>query len=539
MVDYFWTKNSYILDDPKINITFQELLQFTDGQITKWVIDVRKKVIEVWDEYDIPPLNGKTRDEIIDEFSKMSGENVQTFLQTDSLDKQKNVIVNNSVLGPSCNQFFGGMMRTKIQHTTKKTDDGKFKGYSVYDLFKEDRFLKRMQLGFRRHFRRDSFYAYSWSIVEGDKKTGIVPCKEGYSWILNFNNKRLLKTFEDYGFWLSLVTDQDNKGSGYTETDANKFLTVSGKEVYDLFKYHNIGDIHLVNVNFAKIKPEDKLAIRVFKKDTRIFPLGFRAFRIGYDNVAVNFPPMTAKYLYETYTNHIKKQDKITIYDPSSGWGGRILGAMALNGDRSIHYVGTDPNQDNYIKDIKKTRYEYLADFFNNNTISESQVAFGFVNKNTYEIFQDGSELISKNKKFQKYKGKLDLVFTSPPYFQKEQYSLDETQSCNKFSEYQEWVNGFLKPTLQTAVEYLKKDRFLIWNIADIMCNGELLPLEDDSRKILESLGMKYIDKLKMALASMPGANRIGKDGKPTAKNFCKLKGRWIKYEPIFVYKKV
>ena len=170
MKDFFWTRNNYILDDPKINITFEELLNFSEEQITKWVIDVRKKVIEVWDKYDIPPLNGRSKEEIINEFSKMSGENVQPFLHTDDLDGKKNVIINNSVLGPSCNQFFGGMMKTKIQHTTSKTKDGKFKGYSVYDLFKEDRFLKRMQLGFRRHFRRDSFYAYSWSIVKSERK---------------------------------------------------------------------------------------------------------------------------------------------------------------------------------------------------------------------------------------------------------------------------------------------------------------------------------------------------------------------------------
>ena len=50
---------------------------------------------------------------------------------------------------------------------------------------------------------------------------------------------------------------------------------------------------------------------------------------------------------------------------------------------------------------------------------------------------------------------------------------------------------------------------------------------------------MKYIDKVKMSLASMPGSNRIGEDGKPTAKNFCKINKRWVKYEPIFVFKKV
>ena len=44
-------------------------------------------------------------------------------------------------------------------------------------------------------------------------------------------------------------------------------------------------------------------------------------------------------------------------------WGGRLLGACAAGSDRTIHYVGTDPNKENYIDDLGITRYEYLADF--------------------------------------------------------------------------------------------------------------------------------------------------------------------------------
>ena len=52
---------------------------------------------------------------------------------------------------------------------------------------------------------------------------------------------------------------------------------------------------------------------------------------------------------------------------------------------------------------------------------------------NTYDVFTDGSELIGNNPEFQKYKGKLDMVFTSPPYFNREQYSQDENQSFKIF----------------------------------------------------------------------------------------------------------
>jgi hypothetical protein len=98
----------------------------------------------------------------------------------------------------------------------------------------------------------------------------------------------------------------------------------------------------------------------------------------------------------------------------------------------------------------------------------------------------------------------------------------------------------------------------LCWNIADAVFDGDRLPLEADSREILESLGMEYVGVLKMALAPMPGANRLTEIDEeefevPTVegikietkkvfsastKNVCKINGMMVKYEPIFVFRK-
>ena len=43
---------------------------------------------------------------------------------------------------------------------------------------------------------------------------------------------------------------------------------------------------------------------------------------------------------------------------------------------------------------------------------------------------------------------------------------------------------------------------------------------------------------LKMALEGMPGQNRVGEDGKPKCKNFCQVNGKYLKYEPVFVFYK-
>lgn len=246
---------------------------------------------------------------------------------------------------------------------------------------------------------------------------------------------------------------------------------------------------------------------------------------------ATNFPPVVAKYVYQKYTNKIRKQKRIVIYDPSAGWGGRLLGACATGDDRQIHYVGTDPNMDNFIDDLGISRYEYLAEFYQRNVPQQNHI--------TYDFYQSGSEEIHRIRRFQKYKGKVDLVFTSPPYFDAEGYSTDETQSSVKFPEYDLWRDGFLQPTLETCCKYLRVGGYLLWNIADVKKGTSMLPLEADTIEILTSLGMKYVDRQKFVLQTAPGSGRVSWVHRmPQTKNFVSLGGKYRKYEPIFVFRK-
>ena len=88
-------------------------------------------------------------------------------------------------------------------------------------------------------------------------------------------------------------------------------------------------------------------------------------------------------------------------------------------------------------------------------------------------------------------------------------------------------------------MEYLRKDRYLAWNIADAKFGPDMLPLEQDSMDILKELGMEYVMTLKMALAQMPGGNRVDPDtGLPKSKNFCKVNGIFLKYEPVLCFYK-
>lgn len=521
----FYERNDYLLNH-KINVFYEDIVSMTEKEFENWVVEMRKVVMEAWNTYNCPPRTGKNEQDIIEEFNKLSGYPVNTFEFVDELTGTKDVIINKSRLGAEADQWFPNMYKTRINYSENDV------GYSIYDLFANNKYLQRMIKGTKRHIRKDSFYTFACSAIKNDTKYAIVSVPNGNEWMKAFFENPSI--FKDHDFILDQHDDEEGLNSGYYQIEQSKILSLTKKDFLNWkskLSYRHYSTFDSENI------PDDKIfRIRVYQKQQKVFPKCFPSFRIGYIQPAVNFPPLTARYIYEKYTESFKDQDTIIIYDPSSGWGGRILGSMAVSDNRNILYVGTDPNVDNFNSEsYGGSRYSDLANFFNTRTYRGNSF---FSSTHSYEIYSLGSEVIHTDKKFKKYKGKLDLVFTSPPYFNREAYSENENQSYKKFDNYSDWRDGFLRQTLKTCVEYLKSNRYLLWNIADIQIGGKYLPLEEDSRKILEEFGMKYIETLKMAMEGMPGQNRLDENGKPKCKNFCKVNGNYLKYEPVFVYYK-
>lgn len=522
-VKYYHEKNDELLNS-SVNKTFEELLSMSKEEFRDWVIELRKTVVYLWDNKNIPPKTSVDKFGIIDQFRQMEYFPVHEFEFKDALTGSEVIRNNNIKIGNSVNQWFPTMMKTRINYGNSDT------GKSIYDYFNDDELLDTFITYSTRHFKRDSFYNYSLVAKVNDKEyVGQLPFADnGKEWIEIF--ERDYRKKNQYDYWLD-SKEQEADYTGYNDKlNTSKYLIIHRNEIEQL----DIPEKSKSNINYEK---SEYCRIRFYKFNQKIFPSGLKAFRISFCQPAVNFPPLTAKYLYDRYTEHFKNQDLIRIYDPSAGWGGRLLGAMAIKRDRNVLYIGTDPNTDHSTHN-NRTKYEEIADFYRKHVNKGGLWSDDYTHTQT-EIYQLGSEEIGKNLDFQKHKGKIDLVFTSPPYFAKEAYSEDPEQSYKKFSEYDSWVEGFLKPTLMTSVEYLRSDRYLLWNIADASFNKKKLPLEKDSIDILESLGMIYKGKLMMALAQMPGGNRVDKEtGLPKTKNFCKVNGIWLKYEPIFVFYK-
>ena len=470
---HFYERSNLLESD--VNITFEKLLWMNDSETTDWIDKMRSFILSQWDIEGIPPTIGQSETKIKSNFKKLRDYNIQQFLISDD-NGNNNVIKNYNKFASGINQFFPTMLKTTVGKS------------SIYDWF-TDEYKDKFHKVIRRILKRDSMYNWSKCVLKGEE-------------------------LPEHFFIV-----QHKKNSS----------------VEDIYKTLTVEEINKLDKKYKTNLPSEldddnyKFLVHKFELGQKLFPSGIQAFRLGLGQPAVNFPPLTARWIYENYTNHIPKEQTLNIYDPSSGWGGRILGAMSSH--RKIHYIGTDPNTDNFIDKLGITRYEYVANFFNNECLETN--SFWEEEKNTYHVFQEGSEHIGNHKDFQQYKGKLDLVFTSPPYFDREQYSSDKTQSFKSYPQYDDWRDNFLKPTLENAFHSLRDDRYLLWNIADIKIGKDKFhPLEQDSIDILTNLGMDYQGKLKMLMTSMVGVNQ--KD----VKNSVKIDDKHYKYEPIFVFHK-
>jgi DNA modification methylase len=166
---------------------------------------------------------------------------------------------------------------------------------------------------------------------------------------------------------------------------------------------------------------------------------------------ASNFRPTVAKLIYEMFTPIGGK-----VLDPSLGYSGRLLGALSSH---ISHYEGCDPCLATYNGGLKM-----IEDI----TTIENK-------RNKLSMFMDSGERSGRlptvklhNIPFEEYVGEdnfFDTVFTSPPYFNKEMYSDEENQSWKRYPQYDEWVDGFLRPLVKTAYRVLKPNGRLILNI--------------------------------------------------------------------------
>lgn len=181
-----------------------------------------------------------------------------------------------------------------------------------------------------------------------------------------------------------------------------------------------------------------------------------------------NFPLKTIDELLEKYC---KEGDN--YYDFSCGWGVRLLSSLK----HKINYFGTDPN-DELVPKLKE-----LAQDYKTNVGEFSQTNIKCVGS---EIFQ------------QEWENKMDFIFSSPPYFSLESYRCGDGQSYKENeTTYNEWINNYVKPTIENCYKYLKSDGIFAFNIKN---NFKYIKydLENDWLTISQECGFELVDELEL-----------------------------------------
>ncbi len=193
--------------------------------------------------------------------------------------------------------------------------------------------------------------------------------------------------------------------------------------------------------------------------------------------------------------NHFGRENlsKLRILDPSSGWGDRLIAALALNAES---YTGYDPNfelklpYNNILKDLIPLTKPIID--IKNYTLNIQPFDVNFSNSD----IKSESFIINKNKKF-------NFVFTSPPFYDMELYHNGD-QSITGYKTYKEWVEGWYKKYIETAFELLESKGLIAIYIED----WREYKLGTDTQKILTSLDAKFISEYKFSQSVL---NKSGK----------------------------
>ncbi|MEY8780309.1 hypothetical protein AB9K32_07765 [Allomuricauda sp. XS_ASV26] len=200
-----------------------------------------------------------------------------------------------------------------------------------------------------------------------------------------------------------------------------------------------------------------------------------------------NFRPAVAKAIIETYSG-----DHDPVLDFCAGFGGRLLGCASLK----RHYYGVDPALEQYLGNRELLKY----------CRDRMQLEC------TATLKKDMAETHLE----QLESGSFSLAFSSPPYFDYEQYGSEVTQSHIRFPNYEDWKNGFLKKIVNESHRIIHSKGYLVLHIKNV----RNYPLEEDFMAIAKrKFQLKKI--LQLQTVSRPYRTNESK-----------------KFEPILIFKK-
>ena len=185
--------------------------------------------------------------------------------------------------------------------------------------------------------------------------------------------------------------------------------------------------------------------------------------------VASQFKPSIAKAFYDYFGS-------VNVLDFSAGWGDRLAGFYC--GETTSHYVGLDPNTLNH------PNYQRQVEFYKKHQTFFEEEKYVDMFCCPAEDFTD----------YDLYNDYFDTIFTSPPYFDVEKYSDEDTQSYKRYKTIDSWNENFLHETLRLIIPTLKKNGILAVNIADVYHESVkgYVDITNAMNDYIKSHGLKY-----------------------------------------------
>lgn len=200
--------------------------------------------------------------------------------------------------------------------------------------------------------------------------------------------------------------------------------------------------------------------------------------------IASQFKPSIAKAFYDKFCSR-------NILDFSAGWGDRLAGFYASH--TGEYYVGLDPNTMNH--PIYKRQVEFYEKHRTMLEISK-----------TVEMFNRPAEDFD----YSTYRGFFDTVFTSPPYFDIERYSDEDTQSWKRYGDIDTWNEKFLHKSLGKIIPTMSNGGIMAINISDVYSHGEWKTITNPMNEYLQSQGLTYRGCIGMEMAQRPNSGGAG-----------------------------
>jgi DNA modification methylase len=202
-----------------------------------------------------------------------------------------------------------------------------------------------------------------------------------------------------------------------------------------------------------------------------------------------NYRPFVARNII----NHFSRRGDVVL-DFSAGYGGRLLGCLTLE-ERT--YIGIDPAR----KQVIGLRR------MNDDLKTRSAVKVDIVEGCAEDV------LSGMRSNF------VDLIFSSPPFFNLEIYSDEPTQSSNRYPTYQEWRTCFLDVVIAQSRRVLRRGGIMAINVS----SRRRYPVERDTLDLAARL-FSHTCTISVAMPARPLQRSLNSAATRT--------------EPIYVFRK-